>query len=72
FCGAGGLSLGLMNAGFDVVGAFDINDKAIVTYQRNLSEKSWVLDAKEIDGPTLLGLVRNGGWKCPCKSFNEP
>lgn len=35
FCGAGGLSLGFEQAGFDVVYAFDFDSKAIETYKNN-------------------------------------
>lgn len=35
FCGAGGLSLGFENAGFDVVMANDIDESSIKTFQKN-------------------------------------
>ena len=35
FCGAGGLSLGFENTGFDVEYAFDLDESAINTYKRN-------------------------------------
>ena len=35
FCGAGGLSLGFEQAGFDVVYAFDLDKTAIETYKHN-------------------------------------
>ena len=35
FCGAGGLSLGFEQAGFDVVYAFDLDATAIETYKNN-------------------------------------
>ena len=35
FCGAGGLSLGFENAGFDVEYAFDLDESAINTYKKN-------------------------------------
>lgn len=37
FCGAGGLSLGFENKGFEVVYAFDLDNAAIKTYQNNPS-----------------------------------
>lgn len=36
FCGAGGLSLGLLRAGFDVRAAFDLDHFSIETYRQNL------------------------------------
>ena len=40
FCGGGGLSQGLQNAGFDVVAAFDIWPAAVEFYNRNLKGHS--------------------------------
>jgi len=37
FCGCGGLSLGFQNAGFTILRAFDIWDKAINNYNLNFS-----------------------------------
>ena len=37
FCGAGGLSLGFENRGFEVEYAFDIDQAAINTYKNNPS-----------------------------------
>lgn len=39
FCGAGGASLGLVEAGFEVVGAVDARDTAVQTYKHNLCER---------------------------------
>lgn len=38
FCGAGGASTGLIRAGYNVVGAVDIYQEALNTYQKNLCE----------------------------------
>ena len=35
FCGAGGLSLGFEKAGFNVEYAFDLDEKAVLTYNKN-------------------------------------
>lgn len=35
FCGAGGLSIGFENVGFNVIYAFDLDEKAIETYKHN-------------------------------------
>lgn len=42
FCGAGGASLGFAEANFDVIGAVDIDDVALQTYQTNLCENGIV------------------------------
>lgn len=36
FCGAGGASLGFVQAGYTIAGAIDIDDEALETYERNL------------------------------------
>jgi DNA (cytosine-5)-methyltransferase 1 len=46
FCGTGGASLGLVKAGFEVVGAVDAFDPAIETYKHNLCER----ELEEYDG----------------------
>lgn len=48
FCGAGGLSLGLKEAGIDVVQAFDVWPVAIENYRRNVGDHAQVIDLKDI------------------------
>jgi DNA (cytosine-5)-methyltransferase 1 len=47
FCGAGGMSLGLSRAGFDIVQAYDAWDVAVETYRRNVGAHVWRTDLKE-------------------------
>lgn len=54
FCGAGGLSLGLLRAGFNVIAAFDSNEKAITTYRSNLGDHAVVADALEVTSQSLF------------------
>lgn len=54
FCGAGGLSLGLLRAGFDVRAAFDLDHFSIETYRRNLGPHGFEGDANVITGAELL------------------
>jgi DNA (cytosine-5)-methyltransferase 1 len=76
FCGAGGLSLGLQQAGFDVVLAFDANAAAVETYRRNfagtcLHEQAEKLDAKRLRreaGMTRIDLFAGGP---PCQGFSK-
>ncbi|MDE1831598.1 MAG: DNA cytosine methyltransferase [Thaumarchaeota archaeon] len=49
FCGAGGLSLGLTKAGFDVCFSFDNDEKAIETYQLNLGKHALLSDVHDIN-----------------------
>lgn len=38
FCGCGGLGLGLQNAGFKIVGAWDFDKYAVATYRENVGD----------------------------------
>lgn len=77
FSGAGGMSLGLKKAGFDVRCAFDINPAAVETYNRNINPHCYVLDARNVSGEFLLeraGLtdrldLLSGG--PPCQGFSK-
>ena len=50
FCGAGGLSAGLLNAGIDIVAAYDNWPLAIETYNRNLSKHAVEIDLSDVAG----------------------
>ncbi|WP_425992187.1 DNA cytosine methyltransferase [Brevundimonas sp. TWP2-3-2] len=78
FCGAGGMSLGLAEAGLDVRLAFDINESAVRTYNANIGPHAMVLDASTVTGGDLLNLaglrpgeldVFSGG--PPCQGFSK-
>lgn len=76
FAGAGGMSLGLERAGFDIRFAFDIDPWAVETYRRNIGGHVEVLDAREVDGGKVLrhlGLreldLLSGG--PPCQGFSK-
>ncbi len=77
FCGAGGLSLGLTRAGFDVALAFDLDEKAIETHRRNLTGRAEVLDASELTGTALLEMAGVDGdldlfaGGPPCQGFSK-
>lgn len=76
FAGAGGMSLGLRAAGFDVRHAFDLDPMAVETYNRNIADHARVADIREVDGHRLLaelGLddvdLLSGG--PPCQGFSK-
>ncbi len=78
FCGAGGLGLGLHNAGFTLGAAFDFNEQAVQTYNRNLSEKCFVADATLLSGDYLLDYaeIKKGQLDLfaggpPCQGFSK-
>jgi DNA (cytosine-5)-methyltransferase 1 len=57
FAGAGGFSLGLSNAGFQVVGAFDNWDVAARTHAANFNHPVHVCDLSKTSGSELLGMI---------------
>jgi len=55
FAGAGGCSLGFKNAGFNIIYATDIDNKAVETYKKNFPEtRSECRDINDIDFGQLL------------------
>lgn len=48
FCGCGGLGLGLQNAGFKIVGAWDFDKFAVQTYRENVGDHVVQADIKEM------------------------
>src|SRR5690606_31389795 len=77
FCGAGGLSLGLHQAGFNIVAAVDNDSNAVATYRQNLG--SHVIDASltELSPEHLLKQIGMRQGDCdllaggpPCQGFS--
>ena len=46
FCGCGGLSLGFQKAGYEIVGVFDMGDKALNVYQQNFDHPVYKMDVQ--------------------------
>ncbi len=79
FCGAGGLSVGLREAGFDVIAGIDNNEKYIQTFRHNFpSAKTINGDLFELSPEALmkdLGIKQGeldmlvGG--PPCQGFSK-
>jgi DNA (cytosine-5)-methyltransferase 1 len=75
FCGAGGMSLGLKNAGLNVVGAFDNDPACIETYKKNIGSYGHVADIQKLSkeiiskyiGDVKVDLVAGGP---PCQGFS--
>lgn len=73
FAGAGGMSLGLTQAGLDVVQAYDSWRPAVDVYRRNVGAHIWQHDLKDIFsiGPMIAALrpdIIVGG--PPCQDFS--
>ncbi|QIG80390.1 DNA cytosine methyltransferase [Stakelama tenebrarum] len=78
FSGAGGMSLGLRDAGFDIKLAFDNVSAHVKTYNHNLGPHAKVLDARKVSGDELLSLAGLGRGQLdlfsggpPCQGFSK-
>jgi len=71
FSGAGGLDLGLIQVGNQVVWANDIDNDAVATYTKNIGDHIICADIKDIDIKTLPNGadVVVGGF--PCQGFSQ-
>ena len=69
FCGAGGLDLGFIQAGHEVIWASDIDEHAVATYKYNIGDHVHQADIREIDASTIPDCdVVVGGF--PCQGFS--
>jgi DNA (cytosine-5)-methyltransferase 1 len=77
FCGCGGMSKGLTDAGLNIIAGIDIWDKAVISYNKNFEHKAYCEDLTQLspekfndlynkDNKTIDVLV--GG--PPCQSFS--
>jgi DNA (cytosine-5)-methyltransferase 1 len=78
FCGAGGLSLGLRQAGFNVIGAIDLDAVACRAYRLNHKRvKLWKMDIRRLSGTKVMRAlnIRPGELNLlaacpPCQGFS--
>ena len=74
FCGCGGLSLGFLQSGFDVIASFDNWDEAISVYKKNFKHPVHKQDLTDIDGtvdmivPLRPDIIIGGP---PCQDFSS-
>jgi len=68
FCGAGGLALGLFDAGFNVTCAVDNFPAAVATYGANFSHKPLSLDLAQSFSFPAIDVVAGGP---PCQGFSS-
>ena len=77
FCGGGGLTVGLKNAGFSVIGAVELDPYAASTFQANHPEpRLFIQDIQYVTGKDLLALTRTGSIDLlsgcpPCQGFTS-
>ena len=77
FCGAGGLTRGLLNSGIKVVKGYDLDEKALMTYEKNnKGAKFFSVDVSVLSGEGLLeGVDRKKNFFllagcAPCQPFS--
>ena len=75
FCGAGGMSLGFHQAGFETAFSFDSDPVAIETYKANLQKNAFVEDIQRLSKKTIFRRIGSvspdviiGG--PPCQGFS--
>ena len=69
FSGAGGLDLGLQQAGNNIIWANDIDPDAVATYRKNIGHHIVEADIKDLDIDTIPNAdVVVGGF--PCQGFS--
>jgi len=73
FAGAGGMDLGFIKAGFDIIWANDFNKDAVETYQKNIGNHIVLGDITQISSDEIPGIegdidVVIGGF--PCQGFS--
>lgn len=70
FSGAGGLDLGLLQAGNEIIWANDIDHDAVETYKKNIGKHIICADIKDINTKTIPKTdVVAGGF--PCQGFSQ-
>lgn len=70
FSGAGGMDLGFLNAGFDIVWANDFFEAAVNSYKKNISENIIFKDIRQISEdqiPNDIDVIIGG---FPCQGFS--
>lgn len=78
FCGAGGMTLGYLRAGYDVIAGVDYDETAIETYRENFNHPAYQCNLAQVDpgefasdtGITPDDVTDIGGGP-PCQGFSE-
>lgn len=76
FCGAGGLSLGLQQAGIDVVAGVDLDPSCEYPYKENIRAEFLLKDVAQVSGADLTALWPADGYRllagcAPCQPFSS-
>ena len=74
FCGCGGLSLGFIESGFEIISAYDNWDEAINVYQKNFDHPIYKQDLTDVDQTSTIlseqhpDMIVGGP---PCQDFSS-
>lgn len=76
FCGVGGLTLGLQNAGLDVIAGFDIDSTCRYAYTQNNGVPFYEKNVRDLAGVDLVSLYAVDAVKilvgcAPCQPFSQ-
>lgn len=76
FCGVGGLTRGLLDAGLDVVAGFDLDPTCQFTYEYNNHVEYHNRNIREVQGEEIDALYDDGAFKilvgcAPCQPFSQ-
>lgn len=76
FCGIGGLTRGLQNAGLDVIAGFDIDTTCQFTYEANNHVNYHIRNIREVNGAEINNLYDDNALKilvgcAPCQPFSQ-
>lgn len=76
FCGVGGLTRGLLDAGLDVVGGFDCDQTCQYTYEKNNDVKFYNKNIREMTGDEITACYDSDAIKilvgcAPCQPFSN-
>ena len=76
FCGVGGLTRGLLDAGLDVVAGFDIDSTCQFTYEHNNNVQYHLRNIREVDAAEVNALYDENATRvlvgcAPCQPFSQ-
>lgn len=76
FCGIGGLTRGLLDAGLDVIAGFDIDPTCQFTYEQNNNVNYNMRNIREVTGDEVQALYNHNATKilvgcAPCQPFSQ-
>lgn len=76
FCGVGGLTRGLLDAGLDVIAGFDIDPTCQFTYEQNNNVNYNMRNIREVTGDEVQALYNPNATKilvgcAPCQPFSQ-